>query len=160
VIRALTEADWPAVAAAYEEGIATRMATFETAVPAWRHWDAAHLPDHRLIAEEDGAVIGWAALAPVSRRPCYAGVAEVSVYVSEAARGRGIGRALLARLVEDSEQADLWTLQAGVFPENEPSLALHRSCGFRVVGVRERLGKLDGAWRDVVLLERRSEVVA
>jgi L-amino acid N-acyltransferase YncA len=159
LIRALTEADWVAVAAIYEEGIRGRMATFETAAPSWEAWDAAHLDDHRLVSEEDGAVVGWAALAPYSPRPCYAGVAEVSVYVAERARGRGVGRALLERLVDESEAAGIWTLQAGVFPENRASLALHRVCGFRTVGIRERIGKLDGAWRDVVLLERRSEQV-
>jgi L-amino acid N-acyltransferase YncA len=159
LIRALTEADWVDVAAIYEEGIRGRMATFETGAPSWEAWAAAHLDDHRLVFEEDGAVMGWAALAPYSSRPCYAGVAEVSVYVAEQARGRGVGRALLGQLVEKSEAAGVWTLQAGVFPENRASLALHRACGFRTVGIRERIGKLDGAWRDVVLLERRSEQV-
>jgi L-amino acid N-acyltransferase YncA len=159
VIRPLTAADYPAVAAVYDEGIATRMATFETAVPAWADWDAAHLATPRLVAEEGGEVVGWDALAPVSQRPCYAGVADVSVYVAERARGRGVGSALLEALVKGSERAGLWTLQAGVFPENHASLALHRRCGFRVVGVRERIGRLDGAWRDVVLLERRSDRV-
>ncbi len=155
----LTETDWPAVARIYEEGIATRAATFETAVPTWVGWDAAHVGQARLVAEEDGEVLGWAALSRVSERCVYDGVAEVSVYVAEGARGRGIGRSLLERLVRDSESAGIWTLQAGVFPENRASLALHHGCGFRTVGIRERLGKLDGAWRDVVLLERRSEVV-
>jgi phosphinothricin acetyltransferase len=159
VIRRLTEDDWTAVAAIYEEGIRTRTATFETAAPAWPDWDASHLGEHRLVAEQDGEVLGWAALAPVSSRCVYEGVAEVSVYVAERARGRGLGRALLDRLAAESESAGIWTLQAGVFPENRASLALHEACGFRTVGVRERLGKLDGEWRDVVLLERRSEVV-
>ena len=142
--------------AIFEEGIATRPATFETEAPSWEDWDGAHLP-LRLVAEEDGEVLGWAALAPYSARECYRGVAESSVYVAARARGRGIGRALLERLGGDSEEAGFWTLQAGVFPENEESLALHRRCGFRVVGVRERIGRLDGEWKDVVLLERRSE---
>ena len=159
MIRALTEADWEAVAAIFEEGIATRLATFETAAAAWSEWDAGHLTEHRFVAEEGGEVLGWAALSPVSSRCVYEGVAEVSVYVGEQARGQGVGRALLGALVEGSERAGIWTLQAGVFPENRASLALHRRCGFRTVGVRERLGRLDGAWRDVVLLERRSEVV-
>ena len=159
MIRTLTEADWAVVAAIYEEGIRGRMATFETAVPSWEAWDAAHLGDHRLVSEEDGGVVGWAALAPTSSRPCYVGVAEVSVYVAERARGRGVGRALLGRLIDESGAAGIWTLQAGVFPENRASLALHRACGFRTVGIRERIGKLDGAWRDVELLERRSEAV-
>ena len=159
MIRTLTESDWPAVAAIYDEGIATRLATFETATPDWADWDRTHLDDRRLVADEDGEVLGWAALSPVSKRSVYRGVAEVSVYVAERARGRGIGRALLERLARDAESAGIWTLQAGVFPENRASLALHHGCGFRTVGIRERIGRLDGAWRDVVLLERRSEVV-
>jgi phosphinothricin acetyltransferase len=159
VIRGLRAEDWPAVAAVYEEGIATRLATFETAAPAWADWDAAHLPAHRLVADEAGEVVGFAALAPVSGRCVYAGVAEESVYVAEAARGRGVGRALLETLVAGSERDGIWTLQAGIFPENRASLALHHGCGFRTVGIRERIGRLDGAWRDVVLLERRSEEV-
>jgi L-amino acid N-acyltransferase YncA len=159
LIRTLTEDDWPAVAAIYEEGIATRLATFETAAPAWPEWDRTHLGAPRLVADEAGEVLGWAALSPVSERCVYAGVAEVSVYVAERARGRGIGRALLERLARHAESAGLWTLQAGIFPENRASLALHHGCGFRTVGIRERIGKLDGAWRDVVLLERRSEVI-
>ena len=160
MIRRLTEDDWKAVAAIFEDGIRTRLATFETAAPAWSDWDAGHLTEHRFVAEESGEVLGWAALSPVSSRCVYEGVAEVSVYVGEQARGRGVGRALLGALVEGSERAGIWTLQAGVFPENRASLALHQRCGFRTVGVRERIGRLDGAWRDVVLLERRSEVVA
>ena len=140
----------------FEEGISTGTATFETEAPSWEDWDGAHLP-LRLVAEEEGQVVGWAALAPYSARDCYRGVAESSVYVAARARGRGIGRALLERLVRESEEAGFWTLQAGVFPENEGSLALHRRCGFRVVGVRERIGRLDGEWKHVVLLERRSE---
>jgi L-amino acid N-acyltransferase YncA len=150
--------DWPAVRAIYEQGIATRQATFETDVPAWAAWDAAHLP-LRLVAREGGAVVGWAALSPSSSRPVYAGVAWASTYVADGARGRGIGHALLSALVERSEAEGFWTLQAGVFPENAPSVRLHESCGFRLVGVRERLGQLDGVWRDVLLFERRSPVV-
>jgi L-amino acid N-acyltransferase YncA len=156
LIRALEETDWPAVKAIFEEGIASRRATFETWAPSWGHWDRAHLP-LRLAAEADGEVVGWAALAPYSSRECYRGVAESSVYVAERARRRGVGRALMERLVAESERAGFWTLQAGVFPENEESLALHERVGFRVVGVRERIGRLDGEWKDVVLLERRSE---
>jgi phosphinothricin acetyltransferase len=159
VIRALQREDWAAVAAVYEEGIATRIATFETAAPAWADWDASHLERHRLVAEEDGDVVGFAALAPVSSRCVYEGVAEESVYVAERARGRGIGRALLEAIVAGSERDGIWTLQAGVFPENRASLALHHACGFRTVGLRERIGRLDGAWRDVVLLERRTEEI-
>ena len=159
MIRALRAEDWPAVAAVYEEGIATRMATFETAAPAWADWDAAHLAAHRLVAEEDDEVVGFAALSPVSSRCVYEGVAEESVYVAERARGRGVGRALLEALVDGSERDGIWTLQAGIFPENRASLALHHACGFRTVGIRERIGRLDGAWRDVVLLERRTEEI-
>ena len=147
--------DWPAVAAIFGEGIETRNATFETAIPSWDEWHADHLAEHRLAAREGDAVLGWAALSPYSRRAAYAGVAEVSVYVAASARGRGVGRALLEALVESSRARGLWTLQAGIFPENEASLALHRALGFREVGVRERIGRLDGVWRDVVLLELR-----
>ena len=156
-MRAMQERDWQAVAVIFEEGIRTRNATFETAAPAWADWDASHLAEPRLVAEDEHGVTGWAALTPVSSRCCYAGVADVSIYVAERARGRGVGRALLAELVRLAEDAGLWTLQSGVFPENEPSLRLHAACGFRRVGVRDRLGRLDGTWRDVVLLERRSE---
>jgi L-amino acid N-acyltransferase YncA len=148
--------DWPHVAAIYAAGIATRNATFETEVPAWEEWDASHLPEHRFVAVEGDRVVGWAALTGYSDRCCYRGVADLSVYVDPSAQGRGVGRALLEHLVADAEAAGIWTLQAGVFPENAASLALHRRCGFRVVGTRERIGKLDGVWRDVVLLERRS----
>jgi L-amino acid N-acyltransferase YncA len=141
----------------YAEGIATGDATFETAAPEWAAWDRGHLAGHRLVATLDGRVVGWAALAPVSERCAYAGVAEASVYV--AAAGQGVGRALLERLVVGAEAAGIWTVQAGIFPENTASLALHRRCGFRTVGVRERLGRLGGRWRDVVLLERRSPLI-
>jgi len=159
LIRALTEDDWPAVAAIYAEGIATRNATFETAVPSWEAWNASHQAEHRLVAEEGGRVVGWAALSPVSDRCCYAGVAENSVYVAAEARARGIGRALLEQLISATEAAGLWTIETGIFPENEASVALHEQCGFRLVGIRKRLGQLDGVWRDVLLLERRSGVV-
>ena len=158
-IRDLRPADWPEVARIYAEGIATRNATFDTEVPSREDWDAAHLGEHRFVALNEGRVAGWVALAPVSDRCCYEGVAEVSAYVGEEARGRGVGTALLHALVESSERAGIWTIQTGVFPENEASLALCRRFGFRIVGTRERLGRLDGVWRDVVLLERRSEVV-
>jgi L-amino acid N-acyltransferase YncA len=158
-IRPMTELDWPAAAAIYAEGIATGQATFETDVPTWASWDAGHLADHRLVSTDAaGTVLGWAALAPVSSRCVYAGVAENSVYVAAAARGRGVGRALLRRLVESAEQAGIWTVQTGIFPENTASLALHASVGFRVVGRRERLGRHHGRWRDVLFLERRSLV--
>ena len=148
--------DWPQVAAIYQEGIATGNATFENSVPEWAQWDAAHLTSPRLVARAGDKVAGWAALSPVSRRAVYAGVAEVSVYVSKVMQGRGIGRLLLEALVEASEEHGLWTLQAGVFPENARSIAIHKQAGFRVVGTRERLGCMDGAWRNVVLMERRS----
>jgi len=154
-IRALDESDWPAVAAIYEEGIATGDATFEVDVPAWERWDATHAA-LRLVAEDRGAVVGWAALSSYSDRRCYRGVAEESVYVGAAARGNGVGRALLAELIAQAEAAGYWTLLAGVFPENERSLALHQALGFRVLGVHDKLGERDGVWRDVVLLEYRS----
>ena len=158
-VRGLRQDDWPEVSRILGEGIATGNATFETEVPSWEAWDSAHLSEHRLVAERDGRVVGWVALAPVSARPCYAGVAEVSAYVGAEARGKGIGAELLAALVESSERGGIWTLETGVFPENEVSLRLLRRFGFRAVGTRKRIGRLHGVWRDVVLLERRSEVV-
>jgi len=154
-IRRFDESDWPAVAAIYEEGIATGNATFEVEPPTWERWDAAH-PSLRLVAVEDGGIAGWAALSPYSDRHCYRGVAEESVYVAASARGKGVGRALLGELIARAEADGYWTLLAGVFPENVPSLALHESLGFRVVGVHEGLGERDGVWRNVLLLERRS----
>lgn len=156
MVRAMDPQDWDAVAAIYREGIAGGNATFETDVPAWPAWDAAHLPRHRLVAVLDGRVVGWTAVSPVSTRPAYAGVVEHSVYVAAAAQGRGVGRRLLDALIESTEQAGIWTMQAGMFPENGSSLALHRAAGFRVLGVRARPGQLHGRWRDVVVLERRS----
>jgi L-amino acid N-acyltransferase YncA len=158
-VRDLRPGDWPEVARIYGEGIATGNATFEIEVPPWEAWDDSHLAEHRLVADEDGHVVGWIALAPVSGRPCYAGVAEISVYVADAARGKGVGSKLLAALVESAERDAIWTLQTSVFPENEASLALLRRFGFRTVGTRERIGQLHGVWRDTVLVERRSEVV-
>ena len=157
-IRELLPEDWPAVRAIYEEGIRGGDATFETEAPSWEAWDAVH-PQLRLVAERDGTVVGWAALSPHSPRRCYRGVGNVSVYVGQAARGAGVGRLLLEQLVDRSEQVGYWTLSAGVLPENEASLRLHQSCGFRIIGVRERLGQLEGVWRDAVWLERRSTVV-
>lgn len=157
--RPLKQDDWPTVRAIYLEGIATGQATFQTEAPAWEAWDAGHVRQCRIVATEAGASVGWAALSPVSSRACYAGVAEVSIYVAAAARGRGVGRRLLDALVAESERAGFWTLQAGIFPENAASLALHARCGFRIVGRRERIGQLHGRWRDVLLLERRSAVV-
>lgn len=157
-VRVMAAADWPAVAAIYAEGIATGNATFETEVPDWERWDEAHSPEHRLVAELDGRVAGWTAVVQVSSRCVYAGVVEHSVYVAGSARGRGVGRTLLAALAESTERAGIWTIQTGIFPENTVSLALHESLGFRVLGVRERPGQLRGHWRDVVLLERRSTI--
>ncbi|MFO7768506.1 MAG: N-acetyltransferase family protein [bacterium] len=156
-IRAMQAADWPGVASVYAEGIATGNATFETEVPSWDDWSDGHLEACRLVAEEGDRVVGWAALSPVSERCVYAGVSEVSVYVAQEARGRGVGKKLLGALITASEEEGIWTLQAVMFPENEASVALHRSCGFRQVGTRERLGELDGRWRDVLLMERRSD---
>jgi L-amino acid N-acyltransferase YncA len=150
---------WDAVARIYAQGIATGHATFETEVPSWERWDAAHLAGHRLVALSDHEVVGWAALSPVSDRCVYGGVAEESVYVADEARGRGVGRALLEALIERSEAAGIWTIQTGIFPENEVSVRLHERVGFRIVGVRERLGKHAGVWRDVLLLERRSALI-
>jgi phosphinothricin acetyltransferase len=155
-IEPMTAGDWPAVRAIYEEGIATGQATFETAAPEWEAWDAARLRECRLVARWGRTIVGWVALSPVSSRAVYRGVAEVSVYVAATARGQGVGRRLLSALVDASEAAGIWTLQAGIFPENEASVALHRACGFCVVGRRERLACHHGVWRDALLLERRS----
>lgn len=152
----MADEDWPAVREIYAEGIATGDATFETEPPTLERFRATHLPALSLVAERDGSVVGWAAAGLVSDRCAYAGVAEHSVYVAATDRGTGVGRALLEALIEASEQHGIWTLQSGIFPENTASLALHKACGFRVVGVRERLGQHNGIWRDVLLLERRS----
>lgn len=157
-VRPLVRDDWAAVKEIYQQGVASGNATFETEPPDWSAWDRAH--SLRLVAEQRGEVLGWAALSPVSERCVYEGVAEDSVYVSSAAQGRGVGRLLLDELVRRAEAAGVWTVQTGIFPENRASLELHKRCGFRVVGVRERLGKHDGVWRDVVFLERRSKEVS
>jgi phosphinothricin acetyltransferase len=157
-IRPMDPADWLAVRAIYQEGIATRNATFEKDAPPWEEWDSGHLRDGRLVAEHDGKVIAWASLSPVSGRCVYSGVAEVSIYITAAMRGQGIGGALLETVIRESEEKGYWTLQAGIFPENEASMALHQKYGFRIVGRRDRLGKMDDCWRDVMLLERRSAV--
>jgi L-amino acid N-acyltransferase YncA len=159
MLRAMLDTDWDAVRAIYSEGIATGQATFEVETPPWDRWNAKHLASGRLVATRDDRVLGWAALSAVSDRCVYAGVAEVSVYVAADARGMGIGRTLLGALVTAAEAAGIWTLQAGIFPENAASLAIHSACGFRIVGIRERLGQLHGHWRDALLLERRSSVV-
>jgi len=160
LIEPMTKEDWSAVREIYLDGILTGNATFETQAPEWEQWDASHARSCRLVARAKGrAVVGWAALSPVSRRRVYAGVAEVSVYVSEHARGTGIGSALLRALIEESEREGFWMLQAGIFPENTVSIEIHRRRGFRVVGTREKLGCVNGRWRDVVLMERRSNRV-
>ena len=156
-VRRLTDDDWPAVRGIYEAGIATGNATFETNAPSWERWDSSHLAEHRLIASStDGEVVGWAALAPVSDRCAYVGVAENSVYIHPEHAGHGLGRMLLESLIRGAEQAGIWTVQTGIFPENAASIALHLRCGFRIIGRRERIGRLNGIWRDTLLLERRS----
>jgi L-amino acid N-acyltransferase YncA len=152
--------DWPAVARIFEQGIATGNATFERAAPSWEQWSAARCPEPRLVARDASGAIGWAALTPASTRAVYRGVGSVSIYVDAAHGRRGVGRALLEELIRASERAGFWTLQAGIFPENVASIALHESCGFRVLGAHERIGQMpDGRWRDVVLYERRSQTV-
>lgn len=158
-IRAFVDTDWPAVQTIYQQGIDTKNATFQTTVKSWEAWDGSMHRQCRLVAIEGETVAGWAALSPVSSRCVYGGVAEVSVYVDTVWQGRGVGKLLLSALVTESEQAGFWTLQAGIFPENIASVRLHEKCGFRTVGRRERLGQMEGHWRDVLLLERRSAVV-
>ena len=155
----MTERDWSAVREIYLRGIATGNATFEQSVPDYKEWDERHLATCRLIARWNEKVLGWAALSRVSSRRVYAGVAEVTIYIAEEVRGRGIGRKLLGALVEASEQNGIWTLQAGILAENAVSIRLHQQAGFRTVGTREKIGHLDGRWRDTVLMERRSAVV-
>lgn len=154
-IRPLTAADWPSVEAIFVEGIATRGATFETVPPDYDAFDASHHTEHRFVAVEDGRVVGWAVLSPTSSRACYAGVAENSVYVAQSARGRGVGRALMEALLVSAAAGGIWTIHAGMFPENAASRALHESLGFRLVGRFERIAQLDGVWRDTILLELR-----
>ena len=148
--------DWEAVRAIYLQGIATAQATFEVDAPSWEAWNASHLSFGRLVVREGARVVGWAALSPVSKRSVYAGVCEVSIYIANDRRRQRIGRRLLGALIDESEQRGIWTLQASVFPENVATLALHERCGFRRVGLRERISKLNGVWRDTILLERRS----
>jgi len=150
---------WQAVRIIYQEGIDTGQATFEATVPSWDEWDAGKYPDCRLVAKRGEAIVGWAALSPVSRREVYAGVAEVSVYVAKSVRGEGVGTALLQALIESSENAGLWTLQASMFPENKVSVALHKACGFRIVGEQKKIARHHGVWHDTILLERRSRRV-
>jgi phosphinothricin acetyltransferase len=158
-IRAMTAEDWEPVRAIYLAGIATGQATFETDAPTWTTWNNSHLPAPRLVAISREAIGGWAALSPVSARPVYKGVAEVSVYVAEQMRGAGLGGCLLKALVKESEENRIWTLQASIFPENAASISLHNSCGFREVGRRQRVAKMKGVWRDTLLFERRSKLV-
>jgi len=154
----LVAAHWGQVSSIYVDGIATGQATFETRSPSWAEWDSGHLPAPRLIATDGRHIVGWAALSGVSLRSVYAGVAEVSVYVSADRQGRGVGKLLLETLAAESEKDGIWTLQASIFPENVASLSLHKACGFREVGRRDRIGKINGVWRDTVLLERRSKL--
>lgn len=155
----MTEAHWPAVREIYAQGIATRQATFETAVPSWQEWDGNHLPTCRIVAHIGDEIVGWAALSAVSQRYVYRGVAEVSVYVAEQARGKGVGTALLAALIDESERNGFWTLQAVIHARNAVSIRAHEKSGFRIVGTRQRIGCLDGRWIDTVLMERRSKLV-
>jgi phosphinothricin acetyltransferase len=154
-IRPLVSTDWPDIARIYAEGLASGVATFETDVPSWDSWDAVHLPALRLVADRDGAVVGWVAVSRVSRRPAYRGVVEHSVYVDQGVRRSGVGRALLDALVAEAPHHGIWTIQTSIIDANEASLALHEAAGFRVVGRRERIARLDGAWRDTLLLELR-----
>jgi L-amino acid N-acyltransferase YncA len=158
-IKPMTKESWPQVARIYESGITTGNATFQTEVPDWESWDSAHRRDCRLIAMIDDKIVGWAALSPVSGRCVYSGVAEVSIYVDSVYRGKGVGTRLIESLIKESEQSGIWTLQSGVFPENKESLSLHQKNGFRIIGTRKKIGKMDNRWRDVILLERRSDSV-
>lgn len=157
--RKMEASDWEAVSKIYTEGIATGFATFETNTPTYETWNAAHMSSCRTVAIENEKVLGWAALSPVSSRCVYGGVAEVSVYVSKDSRGKGLGKLLMEVLIKESEAEGLWTIQSGIFPENEGSIELHKKVGFRYIGKREKVGKLDGLWKDNLLFERRSETV-
>ncbi len=158
-IEPMTERHAAAVLAIYQAGIDEGDATFETEAPSWPQFTAARLPEHRYVASDGADVLGWVAVSPVSSRCVYAGVVEHSVYVHPAARGRGVGRQLLAALIASTEAAGIWTIQSGIFPENAASVALHHAAGFRTIGVRERIGQHHGRWRDVLLLERRSPAI-
>jgi len=159
IIEEMHAESWEAVRSIYLAGIATKNATFQTEAPEWEAWDQAHRKDCRLLIKVDGQIAGWAALSNVSSRCVYAGVAEVSIYIDPAFRGMGVGDQLMKQLITESEKQGIWTLQAGIFPENKASMALHQKNGFRIMGVREKIGKMDNIWRDTVLLERRSQVV-
>jgi phosphinothricin acetyltransferase len=158
-LRPMKETDWPFVSRIYAEGIATGFATFEKEIPSYENWDNNHLSSCRIVAVEKDNVLGWAALSPVSGRCVYGGVGEVSVYIGKGFRGRGVGKLLMKELIKQSEAAGLWTLQSGIFPENTASIKLHEDVGFRRIGHRERVGKLDGDWKDNVIFERRSKIV-
>ncbi|OHB61744.1 MAG: phosphinothricin acetyltransferase [Planctomycetes bacterium RBG_19FT_COMBO_48_8] len=158
-VEKMKDQDAPAVKEIYQDGIDTGNATFESEAPEWKQWDKSHLRDCRIVAKSEGKIVGWVALSSVSERCAYRGVAEVSLYVKSSARGQGVGKALLKAVIEESERVGIWTLQAGTFPENVASLALQKACGFRIVGTREKIGCMNGQWRDVVLTERRSKVI-
>jgi len=158
-VRPMQPDDWSLVSQIYKEGIATGFATFEKSIPSYKSWNSAHMQSCRIVAIENKTILGWAALSPVSSRCVYGGVAEVSVYISEKHRGKGVGKLLIQSLIEKSESEGIWTLQSGIFPENEGSIRLHEKAGFRRIGKRERVGRLDGIWKDNVLFERRSKTV-
>lgn len=159
-IREMKKEDWRDVAAIYQSGIDTNLATFQTQAPSYEEWDSAHLNVCRMVATENGVVVGWAALSPISSRPVYAGVAEVSIYISESHRGKGAGLLLLDALTEQAERAGLWTLQSGIMENNTASIRLHEKCGFRMIGYREKIGRdRFGTWRNTVLMERRSQLI-
>jgi L-amino acid N-acyltransferase YncA len=158
-IKTIEEKNYPAIAEIYLQGIATGHATFQTEAPEWEAWDKSHLAFCRLAAFVNGEMLGWAALSPVSSRCVYGGVAEVSIYVASSARGKGIGKMLFTQLIKESEENGLWTLQSGVFPENIGSIKLHEDMGFRKIGCREKIGNMNGVWRDNVIMERRSKIV-
>lgn len=158
-IKSIQEKDYPTIVEIYLQGIATGHATFQTAAPYWEEWDKSHLPFCRLVAFENEEILGWAALSPVSLRCVYGGVAEVSIYVANSARGKGIGKIIFGQLIKESEQNGLWTLQSGIFPENISSIKLHEEMGFRKIGYKEKIGKMNGVWRDNVIMERRSKIV-
>ncbi|UCD60326.1 MAG: N-acetyltransferase [Flavobacteriaceae bacterium] len=159
LILEMSEAHWPAVAQIYKQGVNTGFATFEKEIPTYEQWNKNHITNCRLVAIGNDKILGWAALSPVSGRCVYGGVAEVSIYIAETARGLGIGYLLMEELITSSEKEGFWTLQSGIFPENKASIKLHEKAGFRFLGRRERVGQLDGVWKDNVLFERRSKVV-
>lgn len=158
IFRELKKADWSQVSSIYQQGIDTGNATFQLDIPNWSDWNIGHLPTCRIVAEVDNEILGWAALSPVSSRCVYRGVAEVSIYVANRSFGKKIGTKLLDKLISESEKNGIWTLQAGIFPENKASLRIHEKLGFRKVGYREKIGRMNGIWRDTILLERRSDV--